>query len=66
MTTPCPAGCGRQRQTGRYLDLECWSNLTARTRRALSRRDSKAHARLRELHTQLAAGVPLSEIEVTP
>jgi len=38
----------------------------AAARRALNRRDSHAHARLRELHNQLDAGIPLAEIRVSP
>jgi hypothetical protein len=36
------------------------------TRRALNRRDRSAMARLRELHRQLEASVPLTEIKVSP
>jgi hypothetical protein len=49
-----------------YLCRNCWSSLPAPARRALSRRDSAAFARLRELHQQLDAGVPLADIQVTP
>lgn len=64
MTTPCPAHCGRDRRRDQYLCGCCWDSLPAPTRRALSRRDRSAVARLRQLHTQLDAGVPLSEIKV--
>ena len=61
----CPARCGRDRRHGQYLCGVCWGSLPALTRRALSRRDTKATARLRQLHSQLGAGTPLSEIKVT-
>ena len=63
--TPCPS-CRQPKGPGKYLCWTCWGNLTGLTRRALSRRDSKALARLQELHRQLAAGMPLAEIRVTP
>lgn len=49
-----------------YLCGNCWGRLSAATRRALNRKDSRAVARLRELHQQLDAGIPLEEIQVTP
>jgi hypothetical protein len=49
-----------------YLCGNCWSRLSAATRRALNRRDDRAVARLRDLHNQLDAGIPLEEIKVTP
>jgi len=49
-----------------YLCTACWGLLSAPTRRALNRRDSQARGRLRELHHQIDAGVPLGEIRVTP
>jgi hypothetical protein len=64
-TTPCPS-CRQPKAQRLYLCGMCWGSLTGLARRALSRRDSKAMARLQELHRQLAAGVPLAEIEVTP
>ncbi|MFE9684137.1 hypothetical protein [Streptomyces sp. NPDC006285] len=63
---PCKSGCGGTRQPGRYLCLACWRALPAAARGALSRTDSRALARLRELHRQLDAGIPPAEIEVTP
>lgn len=65
-TTRCPACPSGRKGTGKYLCLSCWSTLPVAARRHLNRRDSRAFARLRELHTQLAAGVPLAEIEVSP
>ena len=64
-TTPCPS-CRQPKDTGKYLCWACWGNLRGPARRALSRRDTQARARLIELHRQLAAGVPLAEIGVTP
>ena len=64
-TTPCPS-CRQSKAPGLYLCGMCWGILTGLARRALSRRDSRAMARLQELHRQLAADVPLAEIEVTP
>lgn len=65
-TTPCPSCKTGRKGPGKYLCLNCWTTLTNTARRALNRRDSKAFARLRELHRQLDAGVPLAEIKVTP
>lgn len=65
MTAPCH-GCGTPRPPGKYLCGNCWGSLPHTARRALSRRDSQAFARLRELHRQLDAGVPLADIQVTP
>lgn len=62
----CPGCQSGTRRTGMYLCLGCWNKLTAAARRALNRRDSKAFARLRELHQQLDASVPHSEIRITP
>ncbi|MEV0963289.1 hypothetical protein AB0J25_11985 [Streptomyces sp. NPDC049910] len=64
-STLCPC-CRRPKGRGKYLCAGCWGVLPGFTRRALNRRDSRAHPRLRELHRQLAAGVPLSEIRVSP
>jgi hypothetical protein len=63
--TACPS-CQDPKGTGKYLCPGCWSALPGPARRSLNRRDSKAMARLRELHRQLAARVPLDEIHVTP
>lgn len=65
MTTPCH-GCGNPRPPRTYLCRNCWALLPAPARRALNRRDKTAFLRLRELHKQLDAGVPLTEIQVTP
>ncbi|MFI1723889.1 hypothetical protein [Streptomyces sp. NPDC020489] len=64
-TTPCPC-CRQPKARSLYLCSLCWGTLPGLTRRALSRRDSKAMDRLQELHRQLAAGRPLAEIQVTP
>lgn len=66
MNTPCLTRCGRQRVPGRYLCPACWRKIPGASRRALNQRDSRAMARLRELHSQLVAGVPLGKIEVSP
>jgi hypothetical protein len=65
MNSPCP--CCRQRSKGRgnYLCRTCWFGLPTAARNALNRRDSRAYPRLRELHKQLEAGVPLAEIRIT-
>ncbi|MGW5736977.1 MULTISPECIES: hypothetical protein [Streptomyces] len=64
-TSPC-RGCRQPRPPRMYLCGACWGQLTAATRRALTRKGAGAIGRLRELHTQLEAGVPLAEIRVTP
>jgi hypothetical protein len=63
LTCPC---CPRTRGAGHYLCTNCWARLKPTTRRLLSIRDSRAFARLRELHGQIAAHVPLADIEVSP
>jgi hypothetical protein len=63
-TTPCPS-CRRPKGPGKYLCSGCWFTLPQPARSALNRRDTHAHARLRELHSQLANDVPLHEIQVT-
>lgn len=63
--TPCPS-CRHPKGPGKYLCLDCWSALPMPARRALTGRDSRAFARLRELHRQITSGVPLAEIGVTP
>lgn len=66
MTAPCPV-CRRPRGgPGRYLCPVCWRLLPAPARKALARRDGHAHARLRQLHDQLDARIPLAEITVAP
>lgn len=42
-----------------------WTAASDPARRALSRRDDRATARLRQLHAQLTSGTPLAEIQVT-
>lgn len=64
-TTPC-RHCRTPKPARMYLCRNCWDMLPAPARRALNRRDSHAFARLRELHAQLDAGVPLTEITVSP
>lgn len=62
--TSCPGCRRRPRDTGKYLCVGCWFLLPTPTRRSLARRDTRAYARLRQLHEQLANGVRLAEIEV--
>ncbi|MGA5506850.1 hypothetical protein [Streptomyces umbrinus] len=62
---PC-LKCREPRRPGQYLCRADWYRLPSHTRQLLNRRDSKALARLRELHDQLTSGIPLAEIEVTP
>jgi hypothetical protein len=64
--TPCPSCHTRRKATGKPVCAGCWSSLTLTARRALSKRDTTAMARLRDLHCQVAAGTPLRDIEVTP
>lgn len=65
MNLPCH-NCRTPRPPRMYLCGNCWSSLSATARRALNRRDKSAFLRLRELHKQLDAGVPLADIQVTP
>jgi hypothetical protein len=65
--TPCPSCRTGRKGPGKYLCPACWSALPAATQTALNRRNRvRAMARLRQLHDQLAADVPLNEIQVTP
>ncbi|MER7973784.1 hypothetical protein ABTX35_33070 [Streptomyces sp. NPDC096080] len=66
-TSPCPS-CRQPRAAGKYLCGDCWSALPGPARTALNRRGNRATAlhRLQELHRQLAAGVPLTRIEISP
>ncbi|GAA4663061.1 hypothetical protein [Streptomyces youssoufiensis] len=61
---PCPA-CRGERRSGHYLCRACWAALPRAARRALARRDHLAMNRLRHLHDQLTAGVPVHKIEVS-
>ena len=65
MTTPCRS-CQTPKPLRLYLCPSCWEQLSAPARRALNLRGSQAFPRLRELHRQVDAGVPLGEIRVTP
>ena len=58
----CPTGV---RGPGKYLCLGCWNTLPMPARRLLNRRESRAFARLRQLHAQLDAGTPLADIHIT-
>lgn len=64
-STPCPS-CRHPKGQGKYLCLGCWSTLPMAQRRLLNRRDSHAMTRLQELYTQVAQGVPLGEVQVSP
>lgn len=64
--TRCPGCPSGMKGPGKYLCLGCWNTLPMAQRRLLNRRDSHAMDRLQELYRQLAAGVPLAEIGVTP
>lgn len=66
MTKLICACCPRARGAGNYLCGHCWGRLTPVARRRLSLRDSKAFARLRQLHGAIAAHTPLHQIEVSP
>ncbi|WP_435610867.1 hypothetical protein [Streptomyces sp. C10-9-1] len=61
--TPCPS-CRQPKGPGQYLCLDCWTGLPAASRAALRRRDRRAMARLRELHTQLEAGRRPAEVRI--
>jgi hypothetical protein len=63
-TKPC-LSCRRPRRPGQYLCRTCWLKIPGPERSALNQRDDQAITRLRELHSQLTAGVPLHEIQVT-
>jgi hypothetical protein len=67
MTPTCPSCRTRSRRPGQYLCPACWGQLPRPTQRALTRRGDRslALARLRQLHAQLANGVPLDEIRIT-
>lgn len=62
-TCPC---CPRTRANGQYLCGVCWRRLPPAARARLSTRDSRAFARLRELHRQIDAQVPLENVQVSP
>lgn len=47
-----------------YLCDACWALLPAPARRALSKRDDRAMARLRELYDHIDRGLPLTELEI--
>lgn len=66
MKLTCPACRTSPRRPGQYLCPDCWGQLPARAQRSLNRRDRLALPRLRELHDQLAEGIPLTEIDVAP
>lgn len=65
-TTRCPGCPSGMKGPGKYLCLGCWNTLPLPQQRLLNRRDSHAMDRLQELYRQLAAGVPLPEVTVTP
>lgn len=57
--------CPRPRNAGQYLCRACWNKIPGAVRQRLNLRDRHAMHRLRELHSQLTAGVPLGDINVT-
>lgn len=63
--TRCPGCPSGMKGPGKYLCLGCWNTLPMAARRLLNRRDSRAFARLRQLHAQLDAGTPLADIRIT-
>ncbi|MDX3455079.1 hypothetical protein PV396_24580 [Streptomyces sp. ME02-8801-2C] len=64
--TRCPGCPSGVKGPGKYLCLTCWHALTPASRHALRRRGPGAMARLQDLYRQVANGVPLADIEVTP
>lgn len=64
-TTRCRACPTGRKGRGKYLCLDCWNGLTDLSRRLLSKRDSRAMSRLRELHRQIDAGVPLDSVYIS-
>ncbi|MEU6929016.1 hypothetical protein AB0A05_07610 [Streptomyces sp. NPDC046374] len=63
--SPCRS-CRTPKPSRWYLCGACWNALPTPARRALNRCDSRAFARLRELHAHLDSGLPLEELEITP
>lgn len=63
-TTPCPTGCQRHREPGKYLCRTCWHRLPLDTRRALTRRGAGAINRYRALTDAITAGTPLTDIHI--
>lgn len=57
--------CRANRAAGQYLCRRCWGQLPATAQQRLTKRDSNAFLRLRELSRQIAAGVPLPDVTVT-
>ena len=64
-TTPCPADCGRTRESDKYLCRTCWFELPAETRRTLNRRGAGAIHRYLRLIDQIHDGMPLDTIRIT-
>ncbi|MFE3169306.1 hypothetical protein [Streptomyces sp. NPDC059224] len=64
MKLSCP-NCPNTRAAGHYLCRACWFRLTAAARQRLNLSDSKAFARLRELHGQIATHTPLDQIVIS-
>lgn len=62
----CP-GCNGERKRRTYVCADCWWLLKPWVRTALRKRDGgMATARLMQLYRQLASGVPMEDVEVTP
>lgn len=66
MTATKCLSCKQPRHPRQYLCWPCWKRLPEAAQTALFKRDAQAGARLIELAHQLADGVSLGEIEVTP
>jgi hypothetical protein len=65
-TAKCRA-CQGIRHTSHYLCRTCWGALPRLTRAVLGQQNHpQAFARLRELHRQLDARVPLPDIRIAP
>jgi hypothetical protein len=65
VSSRCPGCETARRRPGHYLCATCWAHVPRTARRALARRDPRAAARLRALYDQLAAGTPLTHLEIT-
>lgn len=63
--TPC-RHCRTPKPSWVYVCPDCWYLLSSAARTALKRSDSHTFARLRELHEQIDADVPLTDIHISP
>ncbi|WTW95455.1 hypothetical protein OG216_19630 [Streptomycetaceae bacterium NBC_01309] len=62
--SPCPS-CRRPKPSNCYVCPACWSLLPLVTRVALTKHDTKALARLRQLNQHIDSGQPLAGLEIT-